>query len=167
MHAMQIASIPCERWKNGGGTTRVLASSGDDWRVSLAEVEAHGPYSSFDGQMRTSMIVRGNGVTLRDGERLVTLAPFEVVSYDGATPWRATLVNGPVSSLNVMSRTERYRVHMSVLSSAVSIEAPCTAIVVAFDEGHFAVHDVRSPLRVTPPIENRSDQLCVLITIRG
>jgi environmental stress-induced protein Ves len=45
-------------WKNGGGVTRELLAwpGGGDWqvRISVAEIEADGPFSSFPGSIAGS-----------------------------------------------------------------------------------------------------------------
>ena len=53
-------------WKNGGGITREIAASPDgaaldafDWRVSMAEVAAAGPFSRFEGVDRILTVLTG------------------------------------------------------------------------------------------------------------
>jgi uncharacterized protein len=55
-------------WKNGGGLTAEIAVSPEsaglddfDWRVSMARVEAGGPFSLFPGVDRTLSILEGEG----------------------------------------------------------------------------------------------------------
>ena len=51
-----LADVPPTAWKNGGGVTRELLAwpPGDDWqvRISVAEITADGPFSSFPGVAR-------------------------------------------------------------------------------------------------------------------
>ena len=55
-------------WKNGGGKTRELLAwpHPSDWilRLSVADIEADGPFSSFPGVQRWFAVLRGNGVRL-------------------------------------------------------------------------------------------------------
>jgi environmental stress-induced protein Ves len=47
-------------WANGGGTTRELLRAEDgSWRVSLAEIERDGPFSTFPGRRRLLTVVDG------------------------------------------------------------------------------------------------------------
>lgn len=106
------------RWKNGGGETAEIAvapeSAGLDdfgWRVSMATVEAGGPFSAFPGVDRTLSILEGEGIVLDiDGRPPVTLtegsAPYGFAA-DAST--HARLVGGPITDLNVMTRRGLYR----------------------------------------------------------
>ena len=105
-------------WKNGGGETREIAVSPAhaaldvlDWRISLATVASDGPFSVFDGITRTLSVLQGNGITLRVGDAppttlLTSSAPF---TFDGAAATSGSLVSGPITDLNVMSRRGRAR----------------------------------------------------------
>ena len=57
-----------QAWKNGGGVTEELAiherSGSWLWRLSLAEVNASGPFSNFAGFRRNIMVVGGRGMVL-------------------------------------------------------------------------------------------------------
>jgi len=66
-------------WKNGGGTTRDIASSPpgaslDDfvWRLSLAQVDRDGPFSRFDNVDRTLVLLSG-AMTLHEQDRRIDL----------------------------------------------------------------------------------------------
>jgi len=100
-------------WKNGGGETReILVSPAGasldtmEWRVSLATVASDGPFSEFRGITRTLSVIRGSGITLRVGDRQARQmrVSSEPHTFDGETPTSATLIDGPIVDLNVMSR---------------------------------------------------------------
>ena len=109
-----LRRIPPQPWKNGAGVTRKIAvghqgvGEGDfGWRFSLAEVERDAPFSAFPGIDRCIVLLRGAGMRLRsDGGELdqrldQALVPFH---FSGDTPLSATLLNGPSSDFNVMTR---------------------------------------------------------------
>jgi uncharacterized protein len=104
--AAQIEPVP---WRNGGGRTRELLAwpEGGGWqvRVSLADIEHDGPFSSFPGVQRWFAVVQGAGVRLRfaDAERSVRSgdAPLH---FDGAHPPGCSLIDGPTRDLNLMLR---------------------------------------------------------------
>ncbi|MDG0024359.1 HutD family protein [Trinickia sp. Y13] len=128
-----LSSVPVEPWRNGGGVTQTLAASGNAWRVSVAQVERDGPYSRFDGVARISFVLGGNGVMLVDGASIVRLLPFTAVEYDGGAAWNASLVDGPVTALNVMTETGRCRAKVAAVVDTLSVSPGCTAIVIALD----------------------------------
>jgi uncharacterized protein len=134
MIVRRIDSITPERWRNGGGMTRAVAQEGDGWRVSIAEVERDGPYSRFDGFARISVVLRGHGVVLRHDDDVVLLERFQALGYDGGAAWQATLVDGPVTALNVMTRAGQYRARVQAIVQPVTVTPGCVAaIVVALD----------------------------------
>lgn len=105
-------------WKNGGGETIEIAVSPDgaaldafDWRVSMARVEANGPFSTFPGIDRTLAILDGNGMELAvDGSAPVVLtvaSPPHAFPADATTS--ARLLAGPITDLNVMTRRSAMR----------------------------------------------------------
>jgi environmental stress-induced protein Ves len=121
------------KWKNGGGETAEIAVSpegagldGFDWRVSMATVEASGPFSLFPGVDRTLSVLEGEGIVLDvDGQTPVTLtaasAPYSFPA-DAAT--NAKLVGGPIRDLNVMTRRGRWRHQVSVRTLDGSRDVP-------------------------------------------
>ena len=106
IHADQV---PAQAWRNGGGHTRELLArpAGADWRLrlSLADIDADGPFSEFPGVERWFAVVRGAGVRLRfaDGERALHVgdAPLR---FDGAAAPGCALIAGPTRDLNLMLR---------------------------------------------------------------
>lgn len=107
------ANLEASPWKNGGGSTTEIAvaphGSGFDtfdWRLSLARIVQDGPFSAFPGIDRTLALVEGEGVLMDfDGERQVTLSPEDpVITFDGGHSINATLVGGPTTDFNVMTR---------------------------------------------------------------
>ena len=100
---------PPQPWRNGGGVTRELLAWPDarDWRVrvSVADIEADGPFSAFPGVQRWFAVLKGAGVALCiDGaaQRLTRSdAPF---AFDGAAQPTCRLLDGPTRDLNLMLR---------------------------------------------------------------
>jgi environmental stress-induced protein Ves len=106
IHADDIAAQP---WKNGGGDTRELLvwPSADDWklRVSLADIDADGPFSAFPGVVRWFAVLDGAGVELRFGDVLRRVTPRDApLRFDGASPPHCHLVDGKTRDLNLMLR---------------------------------------------------------------
>lgn len=96
-------------WKNGGGVTyeivRWPADADDfDLRVSVADVERDGPFSTFPGYSRHSILLGSAPLEFANGER----APMTMVgdgrTFDGATPISVRLPSGPTRLLNILVR---------------------------------------------------------------
>lgn len=99
-------------WKNGGGfTTEIVvapaAATFDAfaWRVSLADVDESGPFSSFANVDRVLVLTAGNGMRLTDdGITLDVTRPYNPVRFAGERPLHCSLVSGPVRDFNLMVR---------------------------------------------------------------
>jgi len=100
-------------WKNGGGETWEIATSpcgasldDFDWRVSMARVQAAGPFSQFPGVDRTLAVLEGGGLALRFAteDRVALTAAAEPFSFPADIPVDAELPAGGITDLNVMTR---------------------------------------------------------------
>lgn len=90
-------------WANGGGATRELLRADDgSWRVSLADIDRDGPFSSFPGRRRLLTVVDGTVLTLVvDGVEQV-VEPRRPFAFDGDAEVTASVPEGPVRVLNVI-----------------------------------------------------------------
>jgi len=98
-------------WKNGGGVTTeicVSPSSGVfDWRVSIATVNADGPFSAFTGYERHIMTLSGEGMVLDiAGRGKFTLEPLRPFSFSGDAEVHGSLLQGAVMDFNLMVRRD-------------------------------------------------------------
>jgi len=108
---VSLADVPPTPWKNGGGITRELlaAPCGDAWtvRVSVAEIEADGPFSSFPGVERWFAVLGGGGVALTiDGVERRCRAGDLPLAFAGDARVESRLLDGPSRDLNLMLRGE-------------------------------------------------------------
>jgi uncharacterized protein len=117
---VRFADLTPVPWRNGGGVTREVVSSGGsglqgfDWRISIAEVSKAGPFSAFPGVDRIITVVEGEGMDLViDGVEHV-LGLYEPLGFDGASRTECVRLTGPLRDLNVMTRNDR-------LSASVAI----------------------------------------------
>lgn len=103
-------------WKNGGGETVEIAVSPDgagladfDWRVSMATVATDGPFSVFSGIDRMLSILEGAGMTLfiEGREPVLLTQESDPLPFAADAPTSATLVDGAITDLNVMTRRGR------------------------------------------------------------
>jgi environmental stress-induced protein Ves len=101
---VRSADVAPQPWANGGGTTRELLRAGDGaWRISLADVDADGPFSSFPGKHRLLTVVDGPVLALVvDGVEQV-VEPRRPFAFDGDAEVVASVPEGPVRVLNVIA----------------------------------------------------------------
>ncbi|HEV7319218.1 MAG TPA: HutD family protein [Ensifer sp.] len=116
MKTLRASTYKRMPWKNGGGETVEVAvfpagaSLADfDWRVSMATVASDGPFSSFPGIDRTLSILQGKGMRLMIEERdpVVMTGESAPLPFPADAATSATLVDGPIVDLNVMTRRGR------------------------------------------------------------
>ncbi|MFE2146144.1 HutD family protein [Streptomyces sp. NPDC059456] len=118
-------------WKNGGGVTREIAAwpdgadmAGFGWRVSLAEVDADGPFSAFPGVDRTLTLAEGAGMDLGvSGARRLVDERFAPQDFPGDAPTDCRLLDGPVVNFNVMYRRDLVRAHTAVVRGTLALTA--------------------------------------------
>lgn len=107
-----VDRIAPQRWRNGGGATRELwvwPSEGQAWqcRISVADIDADGPFSSFPGIERWFAVVEGDGVVLAlPGERRLLDPSSGPIRFDGADAPGCSLQGGPTRDLNLMVRRD-------------------------------------------------------------
>lgn len=128
-------------WKNGGGTTYEIAVfppeagfEAFDWRVSLAVVDAGGPFSTFPGVDRILTVLDGSMALATPGREAVGLSsqsgPF---AFPGDLHVDADIMAGPIRDLNVMTRRGLYRasVRQARDDATIDIAPSSTAIILA------------------------------------
>jgi uncharacterized protein len=103
-----------ERWRNGLGWTREILRSPQagedwDWRLSIAEIECDGPFSSFPGIERELVLLHGHGVRLRfdNGDVRDVEPPHGRVRFAGEHVVSGELIDGPTLDFNLMWRRDR------------------------------------------------------------
>ncbi|MGW0909661.1 HutD/Ves family protein [Streptomyces sp. NPDC002853] len=141
-------------WKNGGGVTREVASGtmrapfatkeppdGFDWRVSIADVDAGGPFSPFPGIDRVITLVEGEGMVLTVDGTSQLVEPLNPFAFPGDATTDCLLKAGAVRDMNVMTRRGRAtaQVRMVTVTAARGAEMVCaegeTLLVMAATEG--------------------------------
>ncbi len=103
-----------ERWRNGLGWTREIWTFPElaadwDWRLSIAEIERDGPFSTFDGIDRELVLLHGNGVRLRfdDGEVRDVAPPHGRMRFAGERAVSGEPIDGTTHDFNLMWRRDR------------------------------------------------------------
>lgn len=134
----RLTSAP---WKNGGGVTReivrVPAGSGLDdftWRVSLAEISADGPFSTFAGVDRVIVLLSGAGVHLTSSDGTVDHrldTPLEPFAFAGERETSASRIGGASSDFNVMTRRGSVRADVRIIRAGERLDAARAGVLFA------------------------------------
>ncbi len=148
LRASEYKTMP---WKNGGGVTVEIAihppgASVDafDWRVSMATVAQDGPFSSFPGIDRTLAIIEGNGLALAiSGHEPVALTTKSTpLPFAADVPVDATLMDGAIVDLNIMTRRSSFAHGVQRLSGSRLMQAATgTRLILALDPLTVAVNN--------------------------
>lgn len=134
-----VAQIPSMPWKNKGGQTREIATwpQGADmdsfeWRVSIASIEADGPFSVFDDVDRIITLLDGDGVLLSgegvDHALTTALVPFE---FSGDVPIDCSLKGRSSRDFNVMTRRSRLKAELQVIRESTELPASQHGLLLA------------------------------------
>ncbi len=134
--------MPVSAWKNGGGRTRAIRTQPDGasletfaWRLSLADIDADGPFSAFPGVDRVFTVAsRGQLVLDVDGVEQV-VANGDVIAFPGEARVHARLTHGPTTDLNLMTRrgSRTGAIEVRDLDGPVEWSDPSIVAVVVLD----------------------------------
>ncbi|WP_407277614.1 HutD family protein [Aromatoleum evansii] len=139
----ELSAVSTEPWRNGRGITRVLASGSFsrnleqwDYRLSLADISASGPFSTFKGIERSSLLLEGSSLLLTDGEeRQLRAGPMEVIRYNGEWPLNAVIGSSPTRCLNVMTRKGIASGMLKVLDGMNAVPAADLVMLLSLHDG--------------------------------
>src|SRR5947208_13701723 len=112
LRILRAAERPPTPWKNGGGLTRevIVHPPGSDltrfdWRVSLAEIRAPGPCSSFPGIDRRMPVLRGRlSLSIGEGTGMIATPATQPFTSPGESAVVAEACVGPLSDRHTITR---------------------------------------------------------------
>ena len=143
LQVIRRASFTATPWKNGGGITHEalrVPPGGDSFRfrVSVAHIDASGPFSEFAEYQRKMVLLKGAGIDLRfgDGVQKGLRKVGELLEFDGALAAHCELLNGPCVDLNLMvlkSDSAAVRVERFIESVAVNATRHETLLIFPID----------------------------------
>ena len=139
MRYFDLQTLPAMTWKNGGGVTREIVrepagSSLDDfdWRVSVADIAAAGPFSRFVGIDRHLLLLEGDGVNLTSAEvglDVNLLADDTVLAFSGDVDMNSQLLGGTVRDFNVMTKRGMWQAQVNVWTEAATVQVQAGLIL--------------------------------------
>ena len=141
MRLIRFSNLKATRWKNGGGaTTEIVAFPAGaafdsfEWRISVADIAAEGPFSRFDGVDRVLTLASGALELTVDGALVRLDAERPSLAFAGEAAVYARLTAGPVRDVNVMTRRGVWRASVAKRPAAGE-----TQVVVALGAGEIEV----------------------------
>ncbi|WP_077000282.1 HutD family protein [Variovorax sp. KK3] len=150
------AGLPTTPWKNGGGSTRQIASwppgagmADFGWRVSIATIEAAGPFSVFEGVDRIIMLLDGDGVRLRSRDGRIDLAldvPHRPFAFAGEDEIDCAPQGAASSDFNVMTRRGQWVADLQVLDGPASIAPSAHGVLLAL-RGDWRLNEAQAACR--------------------
>lgn len=124
-------------WKNGGGSTEEITRDagtgleGFGWRLSIADIEASGGFSSFAGYQRIITVLQGDGMRLTvDGHDSRPLVPFDAFAFSGESRVGCALLGGPIRDFNLIYAPDRYRARLQWFNGGTRLFSAAGALMV-------------------------------------
>jgi environmental stress-induced protein Ves len=167
---VRFDDVAPQPWRNGGGVTRELLAwpNAADWqvRISVADITADGPFSSFPGVDRWFAVLMGEGVWLGQPPRAVRGAD-DAVGFSGESAPDCRLIAGATRDLNLMLRRDRATGVMrrfavqgteqalftdSTAAATATASASATALMAVFSQGGGRLREAAGEVLVLPPM---------------
>lgn len=155
-----LRDIVAEPWRNGAGLTRQVAAGRLrvpenatfdewDWRISVADITADGPFSVFSGIDRTAALVAGDSLVLQGDQGSLHFTQLSAVhAFAGETLMAAQLPKVPARLFNVMARRGRATARLCAHHGDAAIgvkRADCCVLLIV--RGEFRVALRHGPTR--------------------
>jgi environmental stress-induced protein Ves len=140
LRVIRQTSFTATPWKNGGGITHEAIREPEGggpfrWRVSVAHIDASGPFSEFAGYNRKMVLLRGAGIELQfgDGTHKTLRTVGELLEFDGALAAHCDLLSGPCVDLNLMvSKSDGAAVRVERFIESLALRAARNETVLVF-----------------------------------
>ncbi|WP_369988481.1 HutD family protein [Pseudomonas xanthosomatis] len=137
LQLLRARDYPRMPWKNGGGFTEEITRDtgagleGFGWRLSIADIEASGGFSSFAGYQRIITVLQGDGMRLNvDGRDSRPLLPFDAFAFSGESQVGCTLLGGPIRDFNLIYAPERYRARLQWFNGGTRLYSAAGTVLV-------------------------------------
>lgn len=129
MRLLRAADYVRTPWKNGGGSTREICRDQGKgledfgWRLSIADIEQGGPFSTFAGYERVITVLEGEGMRLQvDGVNSGPLRVYEPYAFSGDSVVSCELINGPIRDFNLIYSPMRFAARLQWLDGRAPLQ---------------------------------------------
>lgn len=121
-------------WKNGRGELVVIDREGGEswenmdvaWHFGRTAIIEEGPFSDYAGYERLQVVTKGAGLVLIAPDHEIDLRlPMHPRRYDGGTPIRTRLENGPVEVVNLIADRARFDIDLRVGNAGAEVFCKC------------------------------------------
>ncbi|WP_288377201.1 HutD family protein [uncultured Pseudomonas sp.] len=155
LQLLRARDYPRMPWKNGGGSTEEITRDagvgldGFGWRLSIADIEASGGFSSFTGYQRIITVLQGDGMRLSvDGHESRPLLPFDAFAFSGESQVTCTLQGGPIRDFNLIYAPNRYGARLQWFAASTRLFSAAETVLVFSAEAdlHVAIQGQGSGL---------------------
>ena len=125
MKTVNLAHVPPQPWRNGGGLTRELLAwpVAGAWqcRISVADITQDGDFSAYPGVERWFAVIAGTGVELGLASGSLALTgDSDPCHFDGEQAPACRLLAGPTRDLNLMAQRASGSSHMQRVQSGLA-----------------------------------------------
>ncbi|MEW9903831.1 HutD/Ves family protein [Pseudomonas putida] len=146
LQLLRAKDYPRMPWKNGGGFTEEItrdAGEGLDgfgWRLSIADIEESGGFSTFAGYQRIITVLQGDGMRLLvDGQASRPLLPFDAFAFNGESQVSCKLLGGAIRDFNLIYAPQRYRARLQWFDGTSRIFSSASTVLLFAASGHVEV----------------------------
>jgi len=130
-------------WKNGAGVTSEIvrdglsSSANFGWRISIADIEAGGSFSSFEGYQRIITVIEGDGMRLTvDGQVSRDLRAYDAFAFSGDAKVECTLLGSNIRDFNLIYNPELFGAHLHWIEPGKDLRIHTSASAfIAFNAG--------------------------------
>ncbi len=144
-HVLRFARASTSRWWNNGGVTHEIArrtnkvdTNAFDWRISVADVTAPGPFSHFPGIDRVLIFCEGQEMSVTVDGLAHDLSRWTLFYFSGDADVSGAVPSGATRDLNIMTNRALFRTttHVDEFAGSHTVVAPdSTELVVVVVEG--------------------------------
>lgn len=146
LQLLRAQDYPRMPWKNGGGfTEEITRDSGEGldgfgWRLSIADIEESGGFSTFAGYQRIITVLQGEGMRLLvDGQPSRPLLPFDAFAFGGESQVSCKLLGGPIRDFNLIYAPQRYRARLQWFDGTSRLYSSASTVLLFAASSHVEV----------------------------
>lgn len=143
---LHARDYPRMRWKNGGGFTEEITRDAGDgldgfgWRLSIADIEESGGFSSFTGYQRIISVLQGDGMRLLvDGQASRPLLAFDAFAFSGESQVACRLLDGPIRDFNLIYAPQHYAARLQWFDGSCRLFSSASTVLLFAASAYLAV----------------------------